>query len=113
MPFACIFWTSVLDVSNPSTSYIWTDRSADALGGPLSCHCHETVLPGCQHDRQATGAATDAGAVVRAGARPAARTGSHADSTSTTERSDRDASRFLTEQVSAPIHAELDLTARR
>src|SRR5689334_24824423 len=99
MPLACIVCTSVLVVSNPSTSYIWTDSSADALGGPLSCHCHETFRPGCQHERQTTGAAIAAGAVAMAGVRAPACAGSHAADSSRALSTVNDASRLLTEQV--------------
>src|SRR6478672_4109532 len=103
---------SVLVASNPSTSYIATSSSADALGGLLSCHCHETFRPGCQQPGHATGAATRTGATGRARI-GAASAGSQADDSSTRQSRDGTASRSLTERVSAAARGDLDLTGPR
>src|SRR5436853_80852 len=92
MPFVCILVTRRFAVSNPSTSYIATLSRADPFGGLLSCHCHETRRPGCQHAGHATGAATAAGAVTGGLATAPARPGAHADITAAQTR-DNEASR--------------------
>src|SRR4051794_41728350 len=96
MPLACIVWTRVLDVSKPSTSYIRTSSSADAFGGLLSCHCHETPRPGCQQLGHGIGAATEAGADGRGGPSLAAPAAGAADETHTPPRRARGRSRTFT-----------------
>src|SRR5262245_65929313 len=114
MPFVCIFLTRVRGVSKPSTSYMRTSSNAEALGGLLSGHCQGPLRPGCQHPGHATGAATRGGATVRTGIRlAAAAAGDHAAANSTTQSRVADASRFLTDQVSALARRGLDLTGRR
>src|SRR5262245_30981208 len=113
MPLACILLTRVRVVSNPSTSYMRTSSNAAGLGGPLNCHCQETLRPGCQQPGHGTGAARPARATTRARAEAPEAAGAHADRSRTTQSRDRDASRCFTEQVSAAAPAGLDLTARR
>src|SRR6187397_1981702 len=61
MPFECIAVMRDLEASNPSTSYIFTFRSAPALGGSWSFHSQETLRAGCQQPGHTTGSAPRGG----------------------------------------------------